>query len=142
MVRDFCRNVVTEPVTVNGKRSARGNARRVSGFHDNGMQAPHFFLEYADCVFESRTAQRVAADEFGKTARFMGRCHGLRTHFVERDVSAALRGLKCGFGAGKSGPDDDDAFHAFSPLASACASFAAPFSAFAAAAFSFSFSVR
>jgi hypothetical protein len=51
---------------IDGKRPTRRHRRRPRGTHNQGVESRKLFLEQANGVLESRAAQGIAADKFGK----------------------------------------------------------------------------
>ncbi len=65
------RDSLRKQVTIHGERRAGGHTMRIGGAHDDGSQAPHFFLEQANRVVQFVAAKGVRADELGESIRLV-----------------------------------------------------------------------
>ena len=94
--------------SVNCQGTAGRNLVCIRHFHDEGIQAPHFFFQKAHCVFHIGRPEGIAADQFCKIFCFMGRAGFAGTHFMKDHGNAPAYDLPRRLTARKPCPDNMD----------------------------------
>ncbi|MGY4333133.1 hypothetical protein ACVWWG_007550 [Bradyrhizobium sp. LB7.2] len=96
-----------EAVAIDRQRTAGGHLVGVGRTHDQRVEAAHLGMKQADGVVGGIIrAERVGADELGKSVGAVCLGHAGRPHLVQHHGHAGFGHLPGGFGAGKACADD------------------------------------